>query len=261
MEAIEQAWEEALLASTYYRTLRADGSTHDDFWRTFAAYDRVAAAAGYPGALAARIGEQIPPGSRVVDVGAGTGAFTLPLARTAAEVVAVDPSSYHLEILGQKANALGLGNVRCLEALWGPEAARAAGPVDYAVAAYSFIDPDLRGFLATMRAAASAGIFLVYRAGGPDPLDVFVRGKRKSIGYRYLVGMLEAMGAAPAVEFFPRAYRLPLDTVLEKYRDGPRTSAGIVAFLEEAGRLSSSPEGGTAVRFAATDALVTVRPE
>lgn len=261
MEAIEQAWEEALLASTYYRTLRADGSTHDDFWRTFAAYDEVAAASGYPGALATRISDQIPPGSRVIDVGAGTGAFTIPLARAAAEVVAVDPSSYHLEILGQKAAALGLGNVRCLEAVWGLEAAGAVGPADYAVAAYSFIDPDLRGFLATMLATASAGIFLVYRAGGPDLLDVFVRGERRPVGYHYLVRMLEAMGAAPTVEFFSRTYCLPLETVLEKYRDGPRTPAGIVTFLEEAGRLSSSPEGGAIVGFAATDALVTVGPE
>lgn len=257
-EAIAEAWAEALRASTYFRVLEREGRSHDDFWRKFSDYDTLMAQSGYPGPVALRLCDLIPPGSTVLDVGAGTGAFTLLLARKAALVVALDPSSYHLGILQRKAEAQGITNLRYIEDLWGEAVASAAGPVDYAVAAYSMIDPDLRGFLAAMLACAGKGVFLVYRAGDPDPLDAFVRGATTPIDYRYIEEMLGAMGHEPVVEFFRRDYRLPLERVLEKYRDWGRTPGEIREFLSVHGRLERSREGDT-VRCTTTDALLSVK--
>lgn len=257
-EAIAGAWAEALRASTYFRILERDGLGHDDFWRKFSDYDTLMAQSGYPGAVATRLCELIGRGSTVLDIGAGTGAFTLPLARTAAKVVALDPSSYHLGILRQKAEAEGITNLRYVEALWGDAAASAVGPVDYALAAYSMIDPDLYGFLAAMLACTEKGVFLVYRAGDPDPLDAFVGGDRTPIDYGYIEAMLRAMGHEPGVEFFRRDYRLPIERVLEKYLDGGRDPAEIREFLSAHGRLERS-SGIETVWCTTTDVLISVK--
>ena len=56
------------------------------------------------------------PTSTVVDLGAGTGQFTLAVAGRAGRVVAVDVSPQMLERLRENVTASGLGNVECVEA-------------------------------------------------------------------------------------------------------------------------------------------------
>lgn len=53
---------------------------------------------------------------RVVDLGAGTGFLTLPLAREAADVMAVDLSPHMLEALSHEVQRAGLDNIRVVEA-------------------------------------------------------------------------------------------------------------------------------------------------
>ncbi len=58
------------------------------------------------------------PAETWLDVGAGGGRYALPIARLVRGVVAVDPSPSMLAILGEGVEALGLGNVRAVEARW-----------------------------------------------------------------------------------------------------------------------------------------------
>lgn len=51
----------------------------------------------------------------VVDVGAGCGAFSLPLARVLPEVTAIEPSGSMAHLLRQEADRLGLANVQVIE--------------------------------------------------------------------------------------------------------------------------------------------------
>lgn len=64
----------------------------------------------------ARLPELFSPEDRVLDMGAGTGIFTLPIARRCREVVAVDISRNMLDLLEKKAAAAGLTNIRTLVA-------------------------------------------------------------------------------------------------------------------------------------------------
>jgi peptidoglycan/xylan/chitin deacetylase (PgdA/CDA1 family)/2-polyprenyl-3-methyl-5-hydroxy-6-metoxy-1,4-benzoquinol methylase len=52
---------------------------------------------------------------RILEIGAGTGLFTLDIARNCREVLAVDISANMLEILVNKAKAAGLGNIRVVK--------------------------------------------------------------------------------------------------------------------------------------------------
>lgn len=58
------------------------------------------------------------PGETWLDVGAGGGRYALPIARLTRGVIAVDPSPSMLAILREGVDALGLEDVRAVEARW-----------------------------------------------------------------------------------------------------------------------------------------------
>jgi peptidoglycan/xylan/chitin deacetylase (PgdA/CDA1 family)/SAM-dependent methyltransferase len=62
----------------------------------------------------ARLPSLFSPSDRVLEIGAGTGIFTLPIARRCREVTAVDISASMMEILKGKAAGEGLGNIRTI---------------------------------------------------------------------------------------------------------------------------------------------------
>ena len=62
----------------------------------------------------ARLPSLFSPSDRVLEIGAGTGIFTLAIARHCREVTAVDISASMLEILKGKAAGEGLGNIRTI---------------------------------------------------------------------------------------------------------------------------------------------------
>lgn len=69
--------------------------------------------------------------STVLDLGAGTGQFTLAVAPLCSRVVAVDVSPVMQEVLGAKVNASGHGNVECVSAGF-LTYEHAGAPVDFA---------------------------------------------------------------------------------------------------------------------------------
>lgn len=60
----------------------------------------------------------VPPDGTVIDVGAGAGRFAIPLARTAREVVAIEPSPAMRARLTDDARRAGVSNIRLVGARW-----------------------------------------------------------------------------------------------------------------------------------------------
>lgn len=54
----------------------------------------------------------------ILDIGAGTGVFAIPLAQNATRVVAVEPSPGMLDILRKKAEEAGLSKIECINKRW-----------------------------------------------------------------------------------------------------------------------------------------------
>jgi SAM-dependent methyltransferase len=91
----------------------------DDFWEAQA--DRFAAAAArspQPDGFMRFVLPQLQPGDRVIDIGAGSGRYVAQLARSAAEVVAIEPSPAMRRHLEQRAAAEELSNVRVVAGGW-----------------------------------------------------------------------------------------------------------------------------------------------
>jgi ubiquinone/menaquinone biosynthesis C-methylase UbiE len=57
-------------------------------------------------------------GMEFLDVGAGTGAYSLPIAKVAKNVTSLDISGGMLKILSETAEKLGLKNITCIESDW-----------------------------------------------------------------------------------------------------------------------------------------------
>jgi 2-polyprenyl-3-methyl-5-hydroxy-6-metoxy-1,4-benzoquinol methylase len=104
---------------------------------------------------------QATPGATVLDIGAGTGVWTVFLARHARRVTAVDPSPAMLEILEENLAAEKIDNVEIIQGKW-PEVKVA--PHDYSICAHAMYGyPDLPAFVRAMTAVTRRTCFMVLR--------------------------------------------------------------------------------------------------
>jgi len=173
--------------------------------------------------------------STVVDVGAGTGRFTLALAPRVSEVVAVDASRAMLAILKRTARQQGLTNVRGIESRWedvpllDEAGADAVPPAD--VVFCSFVLPliaEAAPFVAKMDTACRGRAFVYLNATSGDALtDHFWRHfhgrpRRPAPTYLDLVDILQDLGLEPEVEVaeVPTRVRFTsLAAAVNAYRD------------------------------------------
>ena len=248
----EAAWVTALNACTYHKILKERQISHDKFWREYGLYDEMIRHSGYPGEIVPTILSRIEPESTILDIGAGTGAFAIPLAEAGHHVIALDPSEYHLSILKSK------GECEMICSLWDEKAAGEIPPVDYTLAAYSFIDEGITSFLRRAINHGKKGSFFIYRAGERDPLLDFASGPAEQISYRHITAILEALGIEYLLDGFIRNFHLPFELALKRARNTLRTEEEIVSFLRDHQRLHMEKEI-LQVAFRDEDMLITIR--
>ncbi|HUY55198.1 MAG TPA: methyltransferase domain-containing protein [Candidatus Nanopelagicaceae bacterium] len=110
--------------------------------------------------------EELPEGGSVLDVGAGAGAASLPLAARAGEIVAIDRSAAMLQELLVVAG--GRTRVATVEGTW-PQAAALVAAADVVVCAnVAYNVPDLGPFVAALAAKARRRVVLELTAVHPQ---------------------------------------------------------------------------------------------
>lgn len=108
------------------------------------------------------------PGSTLLDIGAGTGAWTLLLAHHTQHVTAVDPSPAMLSVLQENLAPEKLTNVTVLQGAW-PDVAVAKH--DFTLCSHAMYGcADFQGFIEGMVAATQRTCFLLFRIPRPDGL-------------------------------------------------------------------------------------------
>jgi 2-polyprenyl-3-methyl-5-hydroxy-6-metoxy-1,4-benzoquinol methylase len=131
-----EQWRDFVRRASYVHNLTEEKISNDQFWRSYGIYDQVLMHSGYPGEILSKISSFISPEATFLDIGAGTGAFAIPLSRKTSRTIAVDPSEYQLQILSEKARQDGLTNIFTIEKEWKDVDISA---VDYSLAAYSLL--------------------------------------------------------------------------------------------------------------------------
>lgn len=92
-------WRDFVRRASYVHNLTEENISNDQFWRSYGIYDQVLMHSGYPGEILTKVSSFIPARATFLDIGAGTGAFAIPLSRKTAKTIAIDPSAYQLQIL------------------------------------------------------------------------------------------------------------------------------------------------------------------
>jgi SAM-dependent methyltransferase len=113
-----------------------------------------------------RASEALAPRGSVLDVGAGAGAASLPLASLASELIAVDVSDTMLAALTERADRLGLAT-RTIVGRW-PDVASDTPPADVVVCHHVFYNaPDLDAFAAALHEHARRRVIVELPARHP----------------------------------------------------------------------------------------------
>ncbi len=259
-------WKDFVTRASYLQTIAEEKISNDQFWRSYGIYDQALRYSGYPGEILNKISSFISPGATLLDIGAGTGAFAIPLSRKTSRTIAVDPSEYQLQILSGKARQEGLKNISTIRKEWkdvlpseisGACVSNIEIPlVDYSLAAYSLFDEDIEHFLAKMIDVTKLGVFIVFRAEGIDSLNEFAYGPRPYADYTCLDHILKDLGYQFDVMLFPRIYSLPMDLVFHQYRFCKKGREELLGHLDGEGRLEERAEGGKWASFQTADALL-----
>ncbi|MGY4707349.1 class I SAM-dependent methyltransferase [Candidatus Bipolaricaulota sp. J31] len=128
----------------YVRTWReARGETDDRAWQRLAGwYDSWVRNNDYVDLVLPRLIPLVGPRARVLEIGPGSGAFTIPLARAAGELVALEPSAAMREVLSRNLEKAGLANVRIVPRRAEEGLGELEGPFDLALASHSLYNVE-----------------------------------------------------------------------------------------------------------------------
>ena len=161
---------------------------------------------------------RLTPEMTVLDVGAGIGRWTLPLARKARRVTAVEPLRGMRQVLLERAAAQDITNLDVADTPWQETG---VPPHDVAIAAHAaYTTPDLLGFVRKMEASALRTCYLALRVPAHDGIigELSERIHRQwHDSPNFIVGynLLLAAGFHPNVLMEPRALRQWTDATVE----------------------------------------------
>ncbi len=150
------------------------------------------------------------PGWTVFDMGCGSGALALPLAKRVSAVTAVDFSGEMLSVVRSRCQNESIANVEIIRAAWEDDWEKyGIGTYDAAVASRSLVVEDLRASIAKLHAAARKRVYIVTVAGdGPGDrrlFDAIGRPFDSGPDYIYYYNLLYQMGIPANVAFIEEA--------------------------------------------------------
>ncbi len=123
--------------------MRADRT--EDQWKDLAEYyDEWCRLTNYPGKILDRVLSFLDRDFRILEIGPGTGAFTIPVAEHVKEVVALEPSGAMINVLERKINEKGIDNIRIIKSGLEEAESEKIGKFDIVLAAYSLGVRDFR---------------------------------------------------------------------------------------------------------------------
>ena len=175
---------------------------------------------------------EIEPDYRVLDIGAGPGTVTIPLAKTIKGVTVVEPSNGMLARLKENASKEKLANITYINKKWedveiGKGKDIEAEEHDVVIASHSLVMKDIKNALVKINDAAKRNVYIFIVAGRRKEKSslwsLFNRGKHGfGPDYIYLYNILHQLGIYANVEIIDAKHnmRFPdLDAAVQHYKN------------------------------------------
>lgn len=190
----------------------------------------------------------VDPETSIVDIGCGPGSLSIPLAKTAGTVTAIDPAYAMLDQLKEKASDENLSNIATINKKWEDISVGIdVAPHDVVVASYSLAMADIREALSKMNEAAIRGVCLFWFAGKRGWINetlwpkLFGEDYIPGPDYIYLLNVLYQIGIHPNLEITKRTHeqRFPsMEEALKNWRENlpdltPEQDAILKKHIEE----------------------------
>jgi 2-polyprenyl-3-methyl-5-hydroxy-6-metoxy-1,4-benzoquinol methylase len=201
------------------------GRTSADFWdRRARGFHRVTRDTIASDPLFLILRDEVMPQTSVLDVGAGTGRFSLALAPQAKQVIAVEPNASMLDYLRQDAGARRLANISVVQATWqdAPDDLHA----DIVICSHVLYPiRDVVPFVQKLQAATRRTCYVYLRGTHIDALSAHLwqhfHGDERCLppGYIHLLDVLYEMGIYANVQVvtLPPSLHYPsLDVAVEE---------------------------------------------
>jgi FkbM family methyltransferase len=173
---------------------------------------------GYPDPLLDFLLSRLEPEMTALDIGAGVGRWTVPIARKVARVTAVEPLAGMRQVLVERAASLEIANLEVVEAPWMDAQ---VPPHDVAIASHStYTTADLLAFVRKMERSARRACYLALRVPAHDgvigELSLRYRGRWHD-SPNFIVGfnLLLSAGIYASVLMEPKPVRTWTDTTLD----------------------------------------------
>ena len=214
LRTFQTLWEEALRSGR--SSDRLDAATDRAFWERYAPhYDERIGRDGERVTLE-YLKKIVRPTDSLLDVGAGTGRFALPLCASVERITALDHSPDMLGILRRKTTAAGIATIGTVEGDW-PDVE--VEPHDVVLVAWSLYRAiDLSSVLTACVAATRRTLVIVVGAGGSPPhrrhvQKIWGRWSESTVpGHLYIAGVLWEMGLLADACILPARRRITGDT-------------------------------------------------
>ena len=171
----------------------------------------------------------IDPECTVLDIGAGPGTLTIPLAKIVKHVTVVEPSSGMLACLRANAADEGLTNITCINRTWEDATPGVdLDKYDVVIASYSLAMLDMKAALSNMNSVARRSVYLFTFAGDRmwDYNELWPRlyGEAYQAGpdYIYIYNILHGMGIYADVEISDTEYKerfASMDEAVEQWME------------------------------------------
>jgi SAM-dependent methyltransferase len=259
-----EEWKKHRESSRWTQELKKKGINSEDYWDSYKfgdSYEEYTQLSGYPGLILDRIRRFAGPDLSVLDIGAGAGAYTIPLAKAARKVTVVEPSKGQIARLMRRAEREGLQNIEVINKRWQDVDMAELERYSLVNAAYCFHMPEIRDALQKMLDVTKGALFLVSLVdnGFSDVSEGVFGEKEPEPEYIFLYNMLQQMGYPANAEVVVRNYQLPLEMQLEilqsSYDFTPELERKLMAHLAATGRLIER-ENGTWVRRTHKDGMI-----
>jgi ubiquinone/menaquinone biosynthesis C-methylase UbiE len=162
----------------------------------------------------------------VLDIGSGPGTLSIPLAKKAKKITAIDPSKGMLHYLRENAQKEGLENITCINKRWEDvHLGKDIETHDIVIASHSLAMLDIKEALSKMNEAANRRVYILDSAGRRNRDyhelwsklygETYVPGP----GYIYIVNVLYQMGIYANIEIWEREFRQRISSLEEAVQE------------------------------------------